>query len=61
MDCKSWAFPDARLSDCRVGNAADVVLDPDDAVCAVREAGSFTGRVGDLGLGLTNPVRGGDG
>lgn len=26
------------------------------AVCVVRPAGSFTGRVGDLTLGLTNPV-----
>lgn len=35
-------------------------MDPEDAVCAVREAGSLTGRVGDLGLGLTKPVWGGD-
>lgn len=36
-------------------------FDPDEAVWAVRDAGSLTGRVGDLGFGLTKPVCGGDG
>ncbi len=36
-------------------------MDPDEAVCAVRDAGSLIGRVGDFGLGLTKPVCGGDG
>ena len=31
-------------------------LDTEDAVGAIREAGSWTGLVGDLGLGLTKPV-----
>lgn len=30
-------------------------LEPDAAVCVVRLGGSLTGRVGDFGLGLTNP------
>jgi hypothetical protein len=37
-----------------------VVFEPDEAVCAVREAGSLTGLVGDLGLGFLNPVWGGE-
>lgn len=50
-------FPDARLRDCRGGGTAPVaVFEPDEAVCAVKEAGSLTGLVGDLGLGLWNPV-----
>lgn len=36
-----------------------MVLDPDEAVCAVRDAGSLIGFVGDLGLGFLNPVWGG--
>ena len=36
-------------------------MDPDEAVCAVRDAGSLMGRVGDFGLGLTKPVCGGEG
>ena len=55
-------FPEARLSDCRDGGAAEVaVLEPEEAVCAIREAGSLTGRVGDFGLGFTKPVCGGEG
>lgn len=41
-----------------------LVLDPEAAVWDVRPAGSLTGRVGDFGLGLTNPsgdARGGAG
>lgn len=57
-----WTLPDARLSDCLLADsgAAPAVLDPDEAVCAVKDAGSFTGLVGDLGFGLTNPVCGGE-
>lgn len=54
-----WEFPDARLRERRItgaGAAAEAVLEPEEAVCAVKEAGSFTGLVGDLGFGLTNPV-----
>ena len=29
-------------------------------MCAINDAGSLTGRVGDLGLGLTKPVCGGE-
>ena len=54
-------MPEARLSDCLpVGAGAPAVFDPEEAVWAVKDAGSFTGLVGDLGLGLTNPVCGGD-
>jgi len=53
-------FPVARLSERRGGGAEVAVFDPDDAVCAIKEAGSLTGRVGDLGFGFTNPVCGGD-
>lgn len=54
-------MPEARLRVCLAGGGADVaVFEPEEAVCAVSEAGSLTGRVGDLGLGLTNPVCGGD-
>ena len=35
-------------------------FDPEEAVWAVSDAGSLTGRVGDLGFGLTKPVCGGD-
>ena len=49
-------LPDARLSDCLpVGGAAES-FEPEEAVWAVSDAGSLTGRVGDLGLGLTKPV-----
>lgn len=41
-----------------VGAAA--VLDPEEAVCAVKEAGSLIGRVGDRGRGLTKPLCGGE-
>lgn len=56
-------MPDARLSDCLedVCGGAVAVLEPDEAVWAVREAGSLIGRVGDFGLGFTKPVCGGDG
>lgn len=55
-------LPDARLRDCLTGGELPVaVLDPEDAVCAVREAGSLMGRVGDFGRGLMKPVWGGDG
>lgn len=53
-------FPDARLNDWRPGGGEFVVFDPDEAVCAVKEAGSLTGLVGDLGLGFLNPVCGGE-
>lgn len=57
-----WAFPDARLSDCRTGGPPPAaVLEPEEAVWAVKDAGSLTGRVGDLGRGLTKPVWGGEG
>jgi hypothetical protein len=36
------------------------VLEPEEAVCAVRDAGSLIGRVGDFGLGFTKLVCGGD-
>jgi len=45
-------FPDALLKDCLLGGGAFAVLDPEDAVCAVKEAGSLTGLVGDFGRGL---------
>jgi hypothetical protein len=56
-------LPDARLSDCleEVCGGAVAVLEPEEAVCAVRDAGSLMGRVGDFGLGFTKPVCGGDG
>jgi hypothetical protein len=56
-------LPDARLSDCLedVCGGAVAVLEPDEAVWAVSEAGSLIGRVGDFGLGFTKPVCGGDG
>ena len=56
-------MPDARLRDCLedVCGGAAAVLEPDDAVCAVRDAGSLIGRVGDFGRGFTKPVCGGDG
>lgn len=47
-----------RLSVRCAGETA--VLEPDDAVCAVNEAGSLIGLVGDRGLGLTNPDCGGE-
>jgi hypothetical protein len=55
-------LPDARLSDClvEVGGAAVAVLEPEEVVCAVRDAGSLIGLVGDFGLGFTKPVCGGD-
>jgi len=55
-------LPDARLSDCLVdvGGGAVAVLEPEEAVCAIRDAGSLIGRVGDFGLGFTKPVCGGD-
>ena len=55
-------LPEARLSDCLVdvGGGAVAVLEPEEAVCAVRDAGSLIGRVGDFGLGFTKPVCGGD-
>jgi hypothetical protein len=56
-ECVVWRLPDARLSDCLLAGAGPVaVLDPEEAVCAVRDAGSLTGLVGDLGFGLTKPV-----
>ncbi len=55
-----WMFPDALLRDCLLGGGAFAVLDPEEAVCAVRDAGSLTGLVGDFGRGLWNPVCGGD-
>lgn len=54
--------PEARLSDCLgAGGGAPASFDPEEAVWAVSDAGSLTGRVGDLGFGLTKPVWGGDG
>jgi hypothetical protein len=59
---EGWALPDARLRDClEAGGAAAAVFEPDEAVCAVKDAGSLIGRVGDRGLGFTNPVCGGEG
>ena len=57
-------MPDARLSDRLLlvagCGAVLAVFEPDEAVCAVRDAGSLTGFVGDLGLGLWKPVWGGE-
>ena len=54
-------MPDARLSVCRTCCGGEAfVFDPEEAVCAVRETGSLTGRVGDFGRGFLNPVWGGD-
>ena len=50
-------LPLARDSDCREG----LTFETEAAVWVVRPAGSLTGRVGDLGLGLTNPALAGDG
>ncbi len=52
----AWTLPDALLRDCLLGGAAVAALDPDEAVCAVNDAGSLTGFVGDLGRGLWKPV-----
>lgn len=52
-----WITPLARDNDWR----GALTLEPDAAVWVVRPAGSLTGRVGDLGLGLTNPLLEGDG
>jgi len=63
LDCRlltGCALPEARLSDCREGGDPEAVLEPEDAVCAINEAGSLTGLVGDLGFGFTKPVCGGD-
>lgn len=60
----AWEFPDARLEERleAVGcGDAIAVLEPEEAVCAVKEAGSLIGLVGDRGLGLTKPVCGGEG
>lgn len=57
-------FPDARLSDLRlvvVCGGATAVFEPEEAVCAVKEAGSLIGLVGERGLGFTKPVCGGEG
>jgi len=56
-DSAVWKLPLFLESDCREG----LTLEPDEAVCVVKPAGSLTGRVGDLGLGLTNPVPAGEG
>ncbi len=55
-------LPDERLSDCLVelGGGAVAVLEPEDAVWAVSDAGSLIGRVGDFALGFTKPACGGD-
>jgi hypothetical protein len=45
--------PDALEIDCLPGA---LTLETEDAVCVISPAGSWTGRVGDLGLGLTNPT-----
>lgn len=37
------------------------VFEPDDVVCAVKDAGSLIGLVGERGLGFTKPVCGGEG
>ncbi len=47
-----WMVPLARECDCR----AALTLEPEAAVWVISPAGSRTGRVGDLGLGLTNPM-----
>lgn len=43
------------------GGAAVAVFEPDEAVCAVKDAGSLIGLVGERGFGFTNPVCGGEG
>lgn len=53
--------PDARLCVCRVGGVEVTPFEPEEAVGARSEAGSCTGLVGDLGLGLLDPLCGGDG
>jgi hypothetical protein len=47
-------------SDCRLAGtpAGFAPFVPDEAVCVVRDAGSFTGIVGDFGLGLWNALGG---
>jgi hypothetical protein len=50
-------LPLALESDCLPG----LTLEPEAVVCVVRRSGSRTGRVGDLGFGLTNAPPAGDG
>lgn len=50
--------PEARESDCLGGGALPPSLEAEAAVGAVRLDGSLTGRVGDLGFGLTKPAEG---
>jgi hypothetical protein len=50
-DCAAWWLP-AEPEERR----AELILEPDAAVCAMRLGGSLTGFVGDLGLGLTKPM-----
>lgn len=62
---RDWAVPgnvpDALLSDCLAAGGGGVdSFEPEEAVCAVSDAGSLIGRVGDLGFGFTKPVCGGD-
>lgn len=54
--------PDVRLDAVPLRGSPDEDVKPclaaEDAVCDTRCAGSFTGRVGDRGRGLTKPVEG---
>lgn len=53
--------PDARLWVCRAGGMEVAPFEPEEAVGASSEAGSCTGLVGDLALGLLVPFCGGEG
>jgi hypothetical protein len=44
-----------------VWGGAVAVFEPEEAVCAVKDAGSLIGLVGERGFGFTKPVCGGDG
>ena len=60
----AWEFSDARLRDRltdKAGGPVAAVFEPEEAVCAVRDAGSLRGRVGERGFGFTKPVCGGEG
>ncbi len=50
--CVRWKLPDCRESDGR----GTLILVADEAVWVVKPDGNCTGRVGDLGFGLTNPM-----
>lgn len=52
LEVRAWALPV-----CAVSEGRDALpLAPEEAVCAMSDGGKLTGFVGDLTLGLTNPV-----